>query len=108
MGAFKTLAERAGIQGEAPPEELPERSVELCGWTFRLVDQSKPKEGPGRRAGRQRLSEGPAALLARGLRVLIQPKYPVNCRTREFGMSRKWERGISLAGGSSPLTGLVP
>jgi hypothetical protein len=43
-GAFKTLAERAGIQGEAPAEELPERSFELCGWTFRLVDQSKPKE----------------------------------------------------------------
>lgn len=43
-GAFKTLAERAGIMEQAPPEQLPERSFTLCGWTFRLLDQSKPKE----------------------------------------------------------------
>lgn len=43
-GAFKTLAERAGIEERAPPEELPERSFTLCGWTFRLQDRSKPKE----------------------------------------------------------------
>jgi hypothetical protein len=41
-GASKTLAERAGIKDQAPPEELPERSFTLCGWTLRLLDQSKP------------------------------------------------------------------
>ena len=43
-GAFKILAERAGIQEQTPPKELPERSFTLCGWTFRMLDQSKPKE----------------------------------------------------------------
>ena len=41
--AFKTLAERAGIQGNAPPNGLPERTLALCGWTMRLVDESKPQ-----------------------------------------------------------------
>jgi len=40
--AFKVLTERAGIQERAPSEELPERSFMLCGWTLRLLDQSKP------------------------------------------------------------------
>jgi hypothetical protein len=43
-GAFKTLAERAGIQEAVPPEELPERNFTLRGWKFRLLDQSKPIE----------------------------------------------------------------
>jgi hypothetical protein len=43
-GAFQTLAERAGIKEQAPPEEVPERNFVLCGWTFRLLDQSKPIE----------------------------------------------------------------
>ena len=43
-GGSKILAERAGIQKQALPEELPERSFTLCGRTFRLVDQSKPRE----------------------------------------------------------------
>jgi hypothetical protein len=44
-GAFKILGERAGIQEQAPTEELPERSFTLCGWTLRLLDRSKPRGG---------------------------------------------------------------
>jgi hypothetical protein len=40
---FKTLAERAGIQGKAPPNGLPERTMALCGWTIRLLDEPKPQ-----------------------------------------------------------------
>lgn len=43
-GAFKILAERAGIHEQAPPDELAERGFTLCGWTLRLLDQSKPGE----------------------------------------------------------------
>jgi hypothetical protein len=39
--AFQILAERAGIRG-APSEEMPERTVTLCGWTLRAVDKAKP------------------------------------------------------------------
>jgi hypothetical protein len=41
--AFKILAERAGIEGNSPSEALPERSAALCGWTLRILDESKPK-----------------------------------------------------------------
>jgi hypothetical protein len=43
-GAFKILAERAGIQGVPLREGLPERSAALCGWTVRLLDEPKPTE----------------------------------------------------------------
>jgi hypothetical protein len=40
-GAFSILATRAGI-GEKPTSEgLPERSISLCGWTIRMVDEPK-------------------------------------------------------------------
>ncbi|MGP8175256.1 MAG: hypothetical protein ACLP7O_12015 [Terracidiphilus sp.] len=41
-GAFKVLAERAGIDGKPTSEGLPERSVSLCGWTIRMLDEPKP------------------------------------------------------------------
>lgn len=41
--AFKSLARRAGIEEQAPPEELPERSFTLCGWTLRLLDRAKAR-----------------------------------------------------------------
>jgi len=41
-GSFEAICERAGIQKHAPPEELPERTFMLCGWTPRLLDQAKP------------------------------------------------------------------
>jgi hypothetical protein len=40
--AFNRLAERAGIHGYSKPEGLPERSTELCGWTLRILDDTKP------------------------------------------------------------------
>ena len=44
-GAFKALAERAGIPAQFSREGVPERAMSLCGWTIRLLDQAKPKEG---------------------------------------------------------------
>jgi hypothetical protein len=41
-GAFKILTERAGIEEDSTPEPLPERSASLCGWTLRILDESKP------------------------------------------------------------------
>jgi hypothetical protein len=40
-GAFKALAERAGIQQQATAEQLPERTFTLGGWTITLLDQSQ-------------------------------------------------------------------
>jgi hypothetical protein len=47
--AFKALAERAGIQENAAPNGLPERTMALCGWTIRLLDEPKPEEGSSQR-----------------------------------------------------------
>jgi hypothetical protein len=41
-GAFRVLAERAGINGSTASEALPERNVSLCGWTMRMLDEPKP------------------------------------------------------------------
>jgi hypothetical protein len=43
QSAFKILAERAGIEGDSTPEPLAERSASLCGWTLRILDESKPR-----------------------------------------------------------------
>ena len=40
--AFQLLARRAGIEGKPTYQPLPERVVDLCGWTLRLVDSAKP------------------------------------------------------------------
>jgi hypothetical protein len=40
--AFTTLAERAGILEGSAPENIPERSMTLCGWTLRIMDELKP------------------------------------------------------------------
>jgi hypothetical protein len=40
--AFDALAERAGIEGAPSPEEVPERSIDLCGWKLILLDRAKP------------------------------------------------------------------
>jgi len=37
--AFKILAERAGIVGDATAETVPERSASLCGWILRALDE---------------------------------------------------------------------
>jgi hypothetical protein len=42
QGAFKVLAERAGIVEGSEPENLSERSVDLCGWILRFLDVPKP------------------------------------------------------------------
>ena len=42
VGAFELLAKRAGIEGKARWQPLPERSTDLCGWTIRLIDSTKP------------------------------------------------------------------
>jgi hypothetical protein len=41
-GAFKVLAERAGINEAVASQAIPERSVSLCGWTVRVLDEPKP------------------------------------------------------------------
>ena len=43
QGAFKALAERAGIGKSSQSSGLPERTTSLCGWTLRLRDEAKPK-----------------------------------------------------------------
>lgn len=43
-GAFKELAERAGVGKSSQSSGLSERTASLCGWTLRLRDQTKPKE----------------------------------------------------------------
>jgi hypothetical protein len=40
--AFKILAERAGIVDGSAPENLSERSMNLGGWTLRILDEPKP------------------------------------------------------------------
>ena len=39
---IKILAERAGIVEGSAPENLAERSMNLCGWTLRILDEPKP------------------------------------------------------------------
>jgi hypothetical protein len=41
-GAFQILARRAGIEGKPTFQPLSERVTDLCGWTLRLVDSTKP------------------------------------------------------------------
>jgi hypothetical protein len=41
-GAFRRLKDRAGIKGGPSSEAFPERDIELCEWTIRLVDTRKP------------------------------------------------------------------
>lgn len=41
-GAFRVLAKRAGITEGSAPQNLPERSMTLCGWTLRILDEPKP------------------------------------------------------------------
>lgn len=43
QGAFKVLAERAGIVEDSATQSLPERSMPLCGWTLRILDEPKAK-----------------------------------------------------------------
>ena len=42
QGAFEILAERAGIVEGSAPENLSERSMNLGGWTLRILDEPKP------------------------------------------------------------------
>jgi hypothetical protein len=42
--AFKALAERAGIVEGRAAQNLPERTVALCGWTLRILDEPKNKQ----------------------------------------------------------------
>ena len=42
VGAFQLLARKAGIQGKPTYQPLPERVIDLCGWSLRLVDSAKP------------------------------------------------------------------
>jgi hypothetical protein len=37
-GAFQVLKERAGVVGSPTSNSLPERTLQLCGWTIRLLD----------------------------------------------------------------------
>jgi hypothetical protein len=39
--ALKMLAERTGIGGDSASQRLPERSMSLCGWTLRILDEPK-------------------------------------------------------------------
>jgi hypothetical protein len=41
VGAFQLLARRAGIEGKPTYQPLPERVVNLCGWTLRAADSAK-------------------------------------------------------------------
>jgi len=41
-GAFQMLKDRAGIKGMPVSKSVPERKIELCGWTIRLVDTPRP------------------------------------------------------------------
>src|ERR1017187_5723780 len=42
VGAFRYLASRAGIEGKPTHDPVPERVIDLCGWTLRLIDTAKP------------------------------------------------------------------
>jgi len=44
QGAFTVLAERAGIVGDSAAQSLPERSMPLCGWSLRILDEPMAKE----------------------------------------------------------------
>jgi hypothetical protein len=41
-GASDNLKDRAGIQGKPSSDPVPERDIEICDWTIRLVDAKKP------------------------------------------------------------------
>lgn len=41
-GAYQILARRAGIEGKPTSQPLPERVTDLCGWTLRVIDSTKP------------------------------------------------------------------
>jgi hypothetical protein len=44
QGAFKVLSERAGIAEDSDPQNLPKRTMTLCGWTLRIHDEPKNKQ----------------------------------------------------------------
>lgn len=43
QGALKVLAERAGIVEGAAAQNLPERTMTLCGWTLRILDEPQDR-----------------------------------------------------------------